>query len=93
MALFEARALTPDYKYGLFARDSWLSVLMGQGVTPRGYDRLAEGLSLAEVEANLERLKSRIDASVAAMSSHAGFIANYCDPVGGAGQQPMATVR
>jgi tryptophan halogenase len=93
MALFEARAWTPDYKYGLFARDSWLSVLMGQGVTPRGYDRLAEGLSLAEAEANLERLKSRIDASVAAMSSHASFIANYCEPAGGAGQQPLATVR
>jgi tryptophan halogenase len=66
---------------------------MGQGVTPRGYGRLAEGLSLAEAEANLERLKSRIDASVAAMSSHADFIANYCDPTGGGDQQPLATVR
>jgi tryptophan halogenase len=93
MSLFEARAWTPDYTYGLFARDSWLSVLMGQGVIPRGYDRLAEGLSLAEAEANLERLKARIDANVAAMSSHGSFIANYCDPTGGAGTQPLATVR
>jgi tryptophan halogenase len=93
MSLFEARALTPDYKYGLFARDSWLSVLIGQGVAPRGYDRLADGLSLADAQAHLERLKARIDSNVAAMSSHAAFIANYCAGAEAAGQQPAATVR
>jgi hypothetical protein len=45
MELFERRAALPDYKYGLFSRDSWLSVLEGQGLTPRAHDRLAESLA------------------------------------------------
>jgi tryptophan halogenase len=35
MELFERRAALPDYKYGLFSRDSWLSVLEGQGLAAR----------------------------------------------------------
>jgi tryptophan halogenase len=35
IALFEARGAVPDYQYGLFARDSWLSVLAGQGAAYR----------------------------------------------------------
>jgi tryptophan halogenase len=32
MALFRARAAAPEYQFGLFSRDSWLSVLFGQGL-------------------------------------------------------------
>jgi tryptophan halogenase len=77
MELFESRAHLPDYKYGLFSRDSWLSVLEGQGLAPRGYDRLAESLPLDELEAKLRDLKGRIDANVATMTSHADFLARY----------------
>jgi tryptophan halogenase len=77
LELFERRAALPDYKYGLFSRDSWLSVLEGQGLVSRGYDRLAEGLSLDDVEARLRDLKARIDANVDTMTSHADFLARY----------------
>jgi tryptophan halogenase len=77
ISLFEARAWTPNYKYGLFSRDSWLSVLIGQGVTPRGYDRLADGLSLEDLETRMRDLQARIETNVAAMSSHAAFVARY----------------
>ncbi|UAL10122.1 tryptophan halogenase family protein [Caulobacter segnis] len=87
LALFEGRAGLPDYKYGLFSRDSWLSVLEGQGLTPRAYDRLAEAVPLDVLGAKLADLKTRIDTNVAAMSSHADFIARYAP--GGVGA-PMA---
>jgi tryptophan halogenase len=77
MELFEARAALPDYKYGLFSRDSWLSVFEGQGLTPRAYDRLAESLSLDDLEARLTDLKTRIDSNVATMTPHADFLARY----------------
>ncbi|HVI05142.1 MAG TPA: tryptophan halogenase family protein, partial [Sphingomicrobium sp.] len=32
IALFKARATAPEYQFGLFSRDSWLSVLLGQGL-------------------------------------------------------------
>jgi len=89
LALFEGRAGLPDYKYGLFSRDSWLSVLEGQGLTPRAYDRLAEAMPLDVLGAKLADLKTRIDSNVAAMSSHADFIARYAP---GAEAAPLKAV-
>ncbi|WP_165190358.1 tryptophan halogenase family protein [Caulobacter soli] len=77
IALFEARGALPDYQYGLFSRDSWLSVLEGQGLTPRAHDRLAESLPLDGLEAKLRDLKTRIDGNVATMTAHADFLARY----------------
>jgi tryptophan halogenase len=77
MALFEARATAPEYQFGLFSRDSWLSVLEGQGLTPRAYDRLVESLPLDDLEARLADLKTRIDSNVATMTPHADFLARY----------------
>ena len=85
IALFERRASLPDYKYGLFSRDSWLSVLEGQGMTPMGYDRLAESLNLEALATKLRDLKARIDTNVATMTSHADFLMRYAPGEGGAG--------
>ncbi len=84
MELFERRAALPDYKYGLFSRDSWLSVLEGQGLMPRAHDRLADSLPLDELEARLADLKGRIDSNVATMTNHADFLARYAPGEGGA---------
>ena len=78
ISLFESRAWAPEYEQGLFSRDSWLSVLFGQNLTPRAYDRLADGLGLEELETRMRDLKARIDANVGAMSSHAAFVAGDC---------------
>ncbi len=94
IGLFEESAAAPDYKYGLFSRDSWLAVLFGQGVVPRNYNRLADRLPLPELETMLQDLKWRIDMNVTAMSAHGDFIAGYCSegaPVfGSASDRPMA---
>ncbi len=78
LELFRARAMAPNYQYGLFARDSWLSVLIGQGIVPDGYDRLADTFDLDMLVARLDDFAGRIESSVSAMPSHADFIANYC---------------
>jgi tryptophan halogenase len=78
IALFEANAAAPDYKYGLFSRDSWLAVLVGQGAMPRGYNRLADSLTPDELGSKLRDLKRRIRTNAAVMTGHADFIANYC---------------
>jgi tryptophan halogenase len=80
LALFRARASVPNYQYGLFARDSWLSVLIGQGIMPEGYDRLADAFPIDTLEERLAELRGRIQTSVAAMTAHGEFIANYCGP-------------
>ncbi|HEX3423981.1 MAG TPA: tryptophan halogenase family protein [Sphingomicrobium sp.] len=78
MALFGSRASSPEYRFGLFSRDSWLSVLFGQGLEPRQYDPLADTFDLDLVESKCADFKSRIDGAVAAMPSHGNFIAAYC---------------
>jgi tryptophan halogenase len=76
--LFRSRAALPNHLYGLFARDSWLSVLVGQGITPEGYDRLADAFTLPTVVDRLTEFRNRIQTNVDAMSSHGAFIADYC---------------
>jgi tryptophan halogenase len=38
LELYRSRAALPSHQYGLFARDSWLAVLVGQGIVATGYD-------------------------------------------------------
>lgn len=78
IALFRARASAPEYQYGLFSRDSWLSVLFGQGLRPEGYDPLAETFDPDLVQSRCADFVGRIGSAVAAMPSHAVFIAAYC---------------
>lgn len=78
LELFRSRARLPNYQYGLFSRDSWLSVLIGQGIVPDGYDRLANTFDLSEVEAQLTDFRYRVQENVKVMSSHEMFVADYC---------------
>jgi tryptophan halogenase len=77
LELFRSCAALPNYQYGLFARDSWLSVLIGQGIIPTGYDRLADAFTLPTLEERLTEFRHRIRTNVDAMSSHGAFIADY----------------
>lgn len=78
MALFRARAMLPDYRFGLFSRDSWLAVLYGQDVVPTAYDPLAEALPPAALDAKLLHLRERIREGVAALPTHESFLERYC---------------
>jgi tryptophan halogenase len=78
ISLFEARGHVPYHKDGLFSRDSWLSVLIGQGLMPQAYDRLADCVSLQDLEPKMRALHERIESNVSAMSSHSDFVARYC---------------
>jgi tryptophan halogenase len=78
IALFRASAAAPDYRYGLFSRDSWLAVLVGQGVLPAAWNPLAEAVPLDDLEARLADLKYRIEVNAADMTAHGDFIRSYC---------------
>ena len=78
IALFRSSGRAPDYKLGLFSRDSWLAVLMGQGILPQAHDRLADRAPLDEVAERLADLRERIATNAAALPAHAEFIHGYC---------------
>jgi tryptophan halogenase len=49
-------------------------VLLGQGLTPRRYDALADAMPLAELERVLERMRGAMSEAVKAMPSHADYL-------------------
>ena len=77
LELFDVRGHVPYFKDGFFSRDSWLAVLFGQGLMPRGYDRLADFMPREQLDAKLRELHSRVAAEVAAMPTHEEVIARY----------------
>ena len=62
----------------LFAEASWLQVMQGQRIEPRGYHPLADLLTDDEVMAYVSNVEEVIQKCVAAMPTHADFIAAEC---------------
>lgn len=77
LELFAHRGHIDVYKDGLFAPPSWLSVYVGQGLEPRGYDRLADGVPLDVALAEMNDLRTRIRDRVARMPTHDAFIRTF----------------
>jgi tryptophan halogenase len=78
LALYETGGRVSREKDELFNETSWLAVLDGQGVVPKGHHPLVAGLADAEVDARLEQILGVVRASARQMPSHADFIADQC---------------
>jgi tryptophan 7-halogenase len=62
----------------VFRVDSWLQVLVGQRVEPKGYHYMARQLGDERLRTMLATLKANIAASVAQMPTHKEFLDSYC---------------
>ena len=62
----------------LFPVQSWLFVMIGQNIIPRGYDPLADTLAPEKIMANLDDIRAVMKRCVAAMPRHGDFIAKHC---------------
>jgi len=65
-----------------FNEDSWLTVLLGQGVEPHSYDPLAEMVEAAEVRAAFAKALAVIRSGVDALPTHRRFIDEHCSALG-----------
>ena len=61
-----------------FAEDSWLTVFLGQGVRPRAYDPLADGVDQDRARDALAHLRSLIEAGAATLPTVGQFMDKYC---------------
>ncbi|MEL7311704.1 MAG: tryptophan halogenase family protein [Pseudomonadota bacterium] len=68
----------------LFTETSWLAVLHGQGVEPRGHHPVVSGLGSQEVSARLSQMHAVIANSLQTMPSHEAFLAGLQQHVGAA---------
>ena len=62
----------------LFAEPSWLQVMLGQRLTPRGWHPFADLRPAEEVRDYLQHMALVIDKCVKAMPTQAEFIAQHC---------------
>ena len=62
----------------LFAENSWIQVMMGQGITPRAHHPVAEKLRDDELAKFLRTIRETVDRTVAGMPAHGDYVARYC---------------
>ncbi len=79
MDLFSANGRIFREDEELFSEESWIQVMLGQGVIPKGYDPLVDIRSEAQVVQFLGNIENVIGKCVAVMPTHADFVAKYCD--------------
>jgi tryptophan halogenase len=62
----------------LFAENSWVQVMMGQGIIPRAYHPIAEKLRDEELVNLFTTLRDNVSRTVASLPEHAAYVARYC---------------
>ncbi len=62
----------------LFGENSWVQVMMGQGIVPEGYHPIADKLSAAELDRLLSMIRRQVADTVATMPPHGDYVARYC---------------
>ena len=74
LALFTSSGRIIRENNELFTEDSWLSVMLSQGVTPQGYHPAAWMLDAAETRTRLAHIRSAIAQTAAQLPSQAEFL-------------------
>ncbi len=62
----------------LFSENSWVQVMLGQGVTPEQYHPIVNMMSDRELEGFLREIKRNVKAKVGQLPEHSAFINHYC---------------
>jgi len=76
--LFAGRGRIVSYDEETFGDSSWLAVMIGQGVRPVRADVVAQGVPLARIEAQMQRMRETIRRAAESLPPHRVFIERYC---------------
>jgi tryptophan halogenase len=62
----------------LFVENSWVQVMMGQGIMPQSYHPIATRLRADELDKFLTMLRESVAKTVTGLPDHQAYIARYC---------------
>jgi len=62
----------------LFAENSWVQVMLGQGIEPRAWHPIAGKLNDDELDRLLGMIRQDVTRTVAGLPDHAAYVARYC---------------
>ena len=77
IALFRDAGAAYQDQDELFRTDSWVEVLMGQGVVPRAHHLMPRALGDTQLQAAFADLKRGIAATVARLPTHEAYLARF----------------
>lgn len=75
IALFRSKGRIFRRDADLFSEDSWLAVMLGQGIMPRSYDSLVDRYPLPDLTRQLSRLHQGVLAAAESLPRHAAILA------------------
>jgi tryptophan halogenase len=78
LELFREHGLSYQGERELFRLDSWLHVMLGQGITPRHYHSIFKTMSDGELVTHLTNTRNTIANAVDKLPTHQAFIDQYC---------------
>ncbi|MBB5518936.1 tryptophan halogenase family protein [Amphiplicatus metriothermophilus] len=82
IALFRENAFAWQDPDELFRVDSWVQVMLGQRLEPRGRHHMGRLLEGERLRRALDSLRRNIADAVAKLPSHQAFLESYCAPAG-----------
>ena len=62
----------------LFAENSWIQVMLGQGIEPQQHHPVADLMGDEELSRFLDGIKSSIEKTVAQLPAHQTYVEQYC---------------
>lgn len=62
----------------LFAENSWIQVMLGQGIMPEQHHQTADLMGDAELTGFLGSIKAAVDRTVAQLPTHQDYVDKYC---------------
>jgi tryptophan halogenase len=78
LEIFKKNAYVWPDDVALFRVDSWVQVMMGQGLTPESFHNAGKLTGTEGLQQSLTKLKSSIDGTVTKLPTHQQFIDHYC---------------
>lgn len=62
----------------LFAENSWIQVMLGQGIKPEQYHRVVDVMDDDELGRFLQEIKSNVNNTVSKLPDHQAYVEQYC---------------
>jgi tryptophan halogenase len=74
IALFKDAGRVFKPQDDVFSENSWVQVMMGQGVTPERYHNIADAMSSEQLEGFLRQIQDTVSNTVDALPNHGEFV-------------------
>jgi len=76
IGLFRETGNIVSSDYDMFSVRSWFAVMLGQGIVPKRYNALADGVNIGRLEHVAEQYRLRIAKAVSTMPLHGEYLAS-----------------